>query len=150
MSPEMTLAPHFGTLARQIMEQAVLAAARDDLGMQTRAATLGESAPNGKADLFVEVVTPYSAAERVRFTVRQGSEDGKIVAAVDRPLSAENPAKYAAFVEMCESYARGPFASALKQAGVEARPVAIHASTAVPAQVRPSSSLRQISVAVRA
>ena len=62
--PGYGLGPHFGSLARLVMEQAVLGAARDERGWTTRVAALGEAPPAGKPDLFVEVYTPYMPGRR--------------------------------------------------------------------------------------
>jgi len=129
-APEATVhGPHFGSLARLIMEQAVLGASRDDLGTATRAMSLGEDPPPGKPELSAVLVTPYRAGERIRWTVRRGGFDGPVVADAKLELLASDPSAYPAFVAMAEGYARGPFAEGFKKAGLSARPDAVRAAT---------------------
>src|SRR5260370_15048119 len=107
--PEILGGPHFGTLARLIMEQAILGAARDDMGMATRAMALGDAAPAGAADLFVEVITPYQSGGSVHFTIRRGGEAGDILAESSSTWAATDPRAYARFIPEAEAKARAPF-----------------------------------------
>ena len=113
--PAFTLA-HDGTagglLLRELQRQAVLIAARDELGLRTRDAVLGEPAGRGAVTLRAQTRVWRGSRAELRLSVAK-------TAAADQPwatfpLSDDPLVDCPAFVARCEAASRGPYLDALR------------------------------------
>lgn len=116
-----------GILLRELFRQALLIAARDELGLQTRDMTLRESpafgadaansAPVAYRPLDLDVVVKIGQA--VRLELRRGpGPDGPVAWAHAYPLTAKDEVDYTEVVRLAERLARQDFVEALQAAGV--------------------------------
>jgi tetratricopeptide (TPR) repeat protein len=107
-----------GLLLREILRQAILLAARDELGLSTRDATLREiprSAP-GSLDVRTSVVR----GDQCRVIVERGPADKReVVWQAEFPL-ADEPINYHKLVTAMEKHAREAIPQALQRAGYPA------------------------------
>jgi len=107
-----------GILLREILRQAVLIAARDELGAGTRDEALGESLVGAPKNPDVEVASLYRREEKSHAMIRRlGEKQSEML--LDQPLTTyELPD----LVEAVEKLSRTEFPAVLKQLGLEGRP----------------------------
>jgi len=147
-----------GLLAREVVRQAVLIAARDGLGLATRDATLGD-APDTAGAPEVGFLCRLGVGSGV--TIRRGGGDAAAVL-LDRDLSKAftDGAKLPGLVEGVERLAREGFPEALKQAGFAGAPArqrpgaplpaGVDRRLAAPVPTAQFAALRQVHRAIRA
>jgi tetratricopeptide (TPR) repeat protein len=137
--PDMTVEkPAAKLLIREIVRQAVLIAARDELGLSTRDATLRESMPAGAADsaLQIDVQTAESSDKFVRFRLSLGGGDQAppfYEKQIALTLTDPDVVDYVAFVAALEELSRTELVEALKKSGLEGKSNPLDASVKVPA-----------------
>jgi uncharacterized protein HemY len=123
-----------GLLARELVRQAVLLAARDELGAATRDEVLGEAAPAAEdahsAD-FAQLLR-YDGAARVR--VAQGTEAAKALLECEIEPSA-HVHDLIALAKGAERLSRTEFPTALRSMGVLGTPNVLNPDAAVPQAV---------------
>src|SRR5579864_575858 len=122
-----------GILARELVNQAFLIAARDGLGLATRDELLGESAPAGAPDATVGVLTTC-ASDRdapVPAALAKNSKHETIWLQAF-PLLDDNSIDYPRLVDELEELSRGKVLATLKQSGFEGRPNAVRAEAPAP------------------
>ncbi len=127
--------PHLGMLAREIPRQALLIAARDGLGLETRDATLGDSAGAAKGEVIADLVTCIVEEDSARLTIRRGAADAAepdFLFAEDWPLPIRELLDYPKLVERTESFSRGPFVEILKKAGCTGKAITARAEATAP------------------
>lgn len=120
-----------GILARAIVAEAFLMAAREEMGLATRDEWLGDARPDR-----TPVVTIGITVDRSVGTAAPGRSDskGKLWNQV-LPYRADDSLDYPKLVEQMESAARGRMLETLKQAGLAGRPNHIQSAGAVPEDV---------------
>ncbi|MEN6451855.1 MAG: hypothetical protein ABFC96_15300 [Thermoguttaceae bacterium] len=127
---------HGDPLTRELVRQALLIAARDELGLVTRDAWLGDAMPtqgdNPPLDIVVSPSRPLSLLEILR-----GFYPVQWIIAHDDVRVADELDYIAVATEM-EKRSRGYFVSALKQAGWDGKPHAIHPKGQMPEGVEES------------
>lgn len=115
-------------LAREIVRQALLIAARDQLQWTTRDETLSESIPSANEQVAAKWVleTRFPYAGQTELTLRRVESDGKAsdVWKEQIALNADDshPFDYAALVASAERWSRETFPSLLKQGELSGEP----------------------------
>jgi tetratricopeptide (TPR) repeat protein len=153
-----------GILARELFRQALLIAARDELGLATRDELLGDAAPAEAAgDPRAELITllRYGTANESRVLVRR--TDGpraETLLAQDLPGMKRPFGEPPRLVEAAEVLSRTGFPSALRKLGLDGRPNAIHEAAQLPVGVEerlwrlgytePFAAVRALHEAIRA
>ncbi|HWE38622.1 MAG TPA: hypothetical protein VG406_18880 [Isosphaeraceae bacterium] len=110
-----------GPLAREVVCQAVLVAARDELGARTRDELLGEPLPATPAVARLDVVVPDDPNGTIRLEARGGDGQGEPTWSQEVKFERGGSADYVSLVEGAEALSRGAFRQALARAGVEDR-----------------------------
>ncbi len=108
--------PVSSLLLRELVRQAVLIAARDELGLATRDQSLREDMPDGRLDVTLAI----DGKESLAFRVRRAK---KTIFKKELPFAGAN-AKYDKLVSQLEALSRGELVAALRSADVtgERRP----------------------------
>jgi hypothetical protein len=125
--------PQHGILVRELMRQALLMAAREEVGLATRDVTLRESAeqaPDGLRGLGAHAfVRPFQGTQVQLFRDADPSgppanlapvpptRDRQILLQTLIPIQPKEEAEYPALVAKAEAFSRGEFESALGAAG---------------------------------
>ena len=121
-------------LARELVRQAFLIAARDELGLATRDAWLGDAMPAGRDNALWDVATTLRddavAVEMVRGEAPNQARSGQQT--LGRPIRAVHSMDYRLLTEAEEVLSRTTFVDALKQAGFKGQPNRPDESIAVP------------------
>jgi tetratricopeptide (TPR) repeat protein len=105
-----------GLLIREIVRQAILIAARDGLGLQTRDQVLGEIFPETATVLKVHTKALPGKSVAVRI-----SRKDAVLLEKEIPLPAGGTIDYAALVHEAEALSRGAFIDVLKSAGFQGK-----------------------------
>jgi tetratricopeptide (TPR) repeat protein len=125
-----------GLLLRELVRQAVLLAARDELGQATRDETLrerwGERADGGPLPL--DIIVHVQDGGRTSITLCRIS-GGKPEVLFDRELSLDDPDLVLPMLKIAESFSREDFPAALRKAGFDGKANAVKDDLAVPADV---------------
>lgn len=107
---------------RELIRQAILMTARDELGLATRDELLDDAAPAEGEGEAIELSTLFRR-ERSRAIVRQGEGDGaEVLLSVDLGEEPDAAGYEAAIVVRVESLARTDFVELLKQLGLKGEP----------------------------
>jgi len=130
-------------LARELVRQAFLVAARDELGMATRDAVLGDwRASDGQGnDPTAELVIQFQPGGSSRAWVRQtGQSAGTTLLEINltdvvASLTESTPDNLAKLVEIAETLSRNEFRAALRTLGAEGQANALRPDAPVPAGV---------------
>jgi tetratricopeptide (TPR) repeat protein len=120
-----------GILMREVIRQAVLIAARDELGASTRDEVLGELLTEAVTPPAVEVVSIFREGGKSRAAIRRLA-DNEGAPLVDEPLAAVAIPK---LVEKAEHFSRTGFLGALKTLGLSGRANVLKHDAEVPAGV---------------
>jgi tetratricopeptide (TPR) repeat protein len=111
-----------GILERELVRQALLIAARDELGLSTRDELLDDARP-GKADGPPIELAILFRPNDCRAVVRRGAgEKAEVLFQHDLGTKPDNSRYTAELTALAESLARTEFLALLKQLGVEGRP----------------------------
>jgi tetratricopeptide (TPR) repeat protein len=109
-----------GLLLREIVRQAILVAARDELGLATRDATLREVAPGASGAL--DVRTSFIVGDKCRITLERGPADKReVVWQKDIPMIGKR-VDYHKLVAAAGDLSRKELPDALRKAGYAAGP----------------------------
>jgi hypothetical protein len=131
---------HRGILARELVRQAVLLAAREELGLVTRDEVLRESVLVNRGyqvEADLELTTVFVPGRSARFTlVRLLGAERQTVWSQEVPLLAVNRLDYLALVERLGPWTRTSLPRALRQAGFPSRPRPAPGNAVPPADVR--------------
>lgn len=146
-----------GLLARELIRQAVLIAAEDELGLTTLDSSLGDQIPSGRESGPVDIqlnaikVIPAASARIagettkivLSITLRRGGSSGT---ASRNLLTVKLPVRdwFDPLVEQLEADSRGQFVEALRQAGFQ-EPIAGKPVTRTPVLVTPDDRMDMIS-----
>lgn len=107
------------TLAHEIMRQAMLCAARHELGLLTRDATLGEAAPGAMAKPSAVLTLHISSipSERVAISIVQQQENGEDhqLWTKEVRISGTQAESYSTILELAETWSRTEFAALLRK-----------------------------------
>jgi tetratricopeptide (TPR) repeat protein len=123
---------HQGQLAREIVRQALLIAAREELGLTTRDAWLGDPMPSARDNAPLDLeATP---GEPSRVTILRGSGPNR-AAIGHHDLDVAAGLDYRKLVVDMEGLSRREFVAALKQAGFAGKPNPLRTDLAVPEQI---------------
>jgi hypothetical protein len=135
--------PNRGVLLREMARQALLLAARDELGLATRDLWLGDEMPSEGQNQPFEVATTQKNPRTL--VVRRGfSPPGKLVMELQPKASPPPPAEgldsdslidYAAFLAEMETLSRTKFVQALRQSGFQGRANPLHGEAAAPEDI---------------
>jgi tetratricopeptide (TPR) repeat protein len=146
-----------GLLARELLRQSLLIAARDELGLLTRDFWLGEPMPDAGASPPLDLAVKPGNPNRVE-VFRVAEKARQVVAEQELKLVARD--YYPSFISATEKLSRSGFVDVLKKAGFCGKPNAWKASLPLPDDAKRlieemtfSSqylALRQIHAAVRA
>jgi tetratricopeptide (TPR) repeat protein len=111
-----------GLLLRELQRQAVLLAAREELGLATRDAVLGEPGGRGAVTLRAQTRVWRGSRAELRLSVAKATADRPWVSF---PISDDPLVDYPAFITACEAASRGPYLDALRAVvGTGRRPTA--------------------------
>ncbi len=128
-----------GILARELFRQALLIAARDELGLATRDELLGDARPAEAAgDPRAELITVLrfgSASESQVLIRRTNGPRAEALLAQDLPGTKPPFGELPRLVEAAEVLSRTAFPSALRKLGLDGRPNEIHDDARLPAGV---------------
>ena len=128
-----------GILARELFRQALLIAARDELGLATRDELLGDAAPAAAAgDPQAELITVLRAGDGKASRVVIRRTDGpntESLLAQDLPGTKPPFGELPRLVEAAETLSRTGFPAALRKLGLEGRPNARRDDAGLPAGV---------------
>jgi tetratricopeptide (TPR) repeat protein len=117
-----------GILLRELIRQAVLIAARDELGATTRDEVLGESSTAASTGPELEVASSFRAGAKGRATIRStGPQEAGML--LDQPLPG---ADLPALVETAELLSRTGFPALLKPLGLMGKANATRANAPLP------------------
>ena len=127
-----------GFLARELIRQAALITARDELGAVTRDEVLGEPAASAKEGSIIEVCSLFTdGSDTPNHAFIRRAQDKTSETLTDRAL----PSPYLEsggiikLVDAAESLSRTEFPEALKKLGLEGKPHAVHAKGTVSAEI---------------
>jgi tetratricopeptide (TPR) repeat protein len=152
-----------GILARELFRQALLIAARDELGLATRDELLGDPPPaaaggDPQAELLTVLRSGTGDASRVLIRRIDGTRAG-VLLAKDLPGTKSPFGELPPLAATAEVLSRTEFAEALRKLGLEGRPNAIRDDAGLPAGVEerlsrlgytePFAAVRAIHEAIR-
>ena len=124
---------------RELMRQALLISARDELGLATRDEVLGDAiAANALAASDVELVTVFHTVEgKLSPAVIRRGEGALSQTLFDRDMGYNNPPRHDRrnTAEIAEELSRTEFPAMLKQLGMEGKPNAFQPDAGLPAGV---------------
>ncbi|MBX3412424.1 MAG: hypothetical protein KF708_07040 [Pirellulales bacterium] len=119
--PDLTVEKASGKLlVRELLRQAILIAARDELGMATRDETLREPFPQepGPDQLLLDVLTARAAGKFVRVTLTSANASDPVYhEEIASPFSRLEDVDYLGITVAVEERSRGQFVQALRDAG---------------------------------
>lgn len=114
---------HRGLLAREVVRQAILLAAREGRGLTTRDGTLGENFEGGTSVRPLRVGTFFMTGKTVKVTVhRQFGQERPPLWEREFPLPGGDRVDLAKLVEDFEGLSRGPFLEVIEKADYAKRP----------------------------
>jgi len=122
-------------LLREIARQAILIAARDELGLSTRDASLGDAMSSDVAQPPIRLTTQPLVPPKLivyRGTVALGTLLVQVVKSLDSESPSVDIHKYLAETE---GFSRTSFVEALKKAGFQGTAVAFHPEAGVPEEI---------------
>jgi tetratricopeptide (TPR) repeat protein len=119
---ELRANPHYGILVRELVRQAFLIAAREELGLPTRDGTLRETVPADWAAAAVELTLTAPADTPAQVTLRRGPAH-QLLATQLLPLPKRTAfVEYTQLLEQVELLSRDHFCVVLRQAGWQGTP----------------------------
>jgi hypothetical protein len=126
-----------GILSRELVRQAMLIAARDELGLVTRDEVLGESLPAAPSGPTLELGSFMMSRNGIHLTnhafVARGEGDrAERLLIVNLPCPYSRDGSLAGLVEKAEALSRVEFPGALGKLGATGKPNAVRASAPVP------------------
>jgi tetratricopeptide (TPR) repeat protein len=125
-----------GILARELIRQSILIAARDELRLATRDEVLGDSPPAGQEGAAVEVVTLFRAGTINQALVRRCTgEHVELLLKLDLVAPESRVDELGNLVAVAETLSRTEFPGVLKQLGLEGKPNAISPESDLPGLV---------------
>ncbi len=129
-----------GILARELVRQAMLIAARDELGLATRDAVLGEPLPGSSGELSLRLGSFVSSGNGTMqtnhaFVTRGVGTRAERLLVVDLPCPYSPIGTPAKLVERAEALSRAEFPGLLRKLGAAGEPNAARADAKVPAGV---------------
>ncbi len=128
-----------GLLARELFRQALLIAARDELGLATRDELLGDAAPAaGAGDPRAELVTVLrTGADRTGrvLLLRPAAPVAEALLTQELPRTKGPFGELPRLVEAAEALSRTGFPGAMRKLGLEGRPDVVRDDGAMPAGV---------------
>lgn len=122
-----------GLLVRELARQAILIAARDELGLSTRDELLGEASPARGDGAPVDLITDFHE-DAGRLLIRRGGDE-KAPLVFDRDMGPDSqgaPGTLTRFAVFVESLSRTEFPVALKALGLEGTPNMFRAEAGLP------------------
>jgi tetratricopeptide (TPR) repeat protein len=152
-----------GILARELVRQAVLIAARDELGLSTRDQVLGDQAASGQGIDRVELAMLMAPEGRSpnRFLVRRIAGD-QVESLLDRELldANDSPDNLAKLAEVAEAMSRNELPGVLKKLRLEGKPNSLRTEGDLPGELEQRlsglsftelfSAVRDVHAAIRA
>ncbi len=148
-----------GLLSREIVRQAVLLAARDELGLPTRDEVLGDAPPGGQGSVTADVATLLRV--NGAGSVRMGRADGgKMAFLMERDFLPAAPVHdVVEIAAAAERLSRTEFPRALRALGLDGKPNAVRSHGEIPGPVEnqlaglgfvePLVALRALHTAIR-
>ncbi len=136
-----------GRLLEELARQSFLVAARDELGLRTRDASLGDEMPGGGDNAPFAVAAEFGSHSRL--VVRRGLASPRKTV-LDKELRAATVSEkmasdrsftsidYRVVLTELEEFSRGGFVAALRQAGFEGKPHVLKDSAGVPPKIEKS------------
>jgi tetratricopeptide (TPR) repeat protein len=124
-----------GILDRELVRQALLIAARDELGLSTRDELLDDAPPGNGEGETIEIATVFRA-NACRALVRQG--EGPVAKVLQKYDLGKNPddAYYLVMLtSLAEAMSRTEFTELLKQLGLKGKPNPVRERAPVPPEV---------------
>ena len=121
-----------GILAREVVRQAILIAARDELGLATRDELLGDSPPVGQGSASAEVASLLRPSVSAQVEIGRGEGKRKNVLLKKDLLPHERQYLIIQLVDAAEKFSRTEFPDALRKLGVEGKPNALVPEAALP------------------
>ena len=132
---EDTLGTRQGILDRELVRQALLIAARDELGLSTRDELLDDAPPETGEGEAVEVTTLFRPND-CRALVRRGEgQKTEILQKHDLGTNPDESGYLMRLTVLSESLSRSKFPDLLKQLGLNGRPNPVRADAPVPPDV---------------
>ncbi len=108
---------------RELVREAILIAARDEIGALTRDELLGETAPQNPRTLALKYEYALPRGSKDHFVkIKRIEDDGQETALRDYPLSlmVQNAVEYPGLITKIEEHSRQQFVAFLKNSGVKA------------------------------
>ncbi|WP_406697455.1 hypothetical protein V5E97_01225 [Singulisphaera sp. Ch08] len=123
---------HHGRLARELARQAVLLAAREELNVTVRDASIGDPAPSGRPTAVIEVAVLCSR-EKVAIRLSRGQGEKREVLFERMLRDNERLNDYLTLGKNAEAASRDGLPEALVKAGVKKKPVPKKGDVRLPA-----------------
>ncbi len=124
-----------GILDREIVRQALLIAARDELGLSTRDELLDDAAPGDGEEAPIEIATVFRA-NGCRALVRRGEgQAAKVVQTYDLGDDPDDASFLMKLTARGESLSRTEFPALLRQLGLRGKPNPVRERAALPREV---------------
>jgi tetratricopeptide (TPR) repeat protein len=111
-----------GILARELFRQALLIAARDEMGLATRDELLGDAAGGAPQADLITVLRSGNAGDSRALIRRMGGPAAEVLLAHDLPAGQRPLGELPRLVEAAEVLSRTGFPAALRKLGLEGRP----------------------------
>ncbi|HWE37970.1 MAG TPA: hypothetical protein VG406_15475 [Isosphaeraceae bacterium] len=124
-----------GILLRELVRQALLIAARDELGLATRDESLDDIAPPAAEGQAVELATLFRPGGTRAMLRRVGGEGAGVVLKVDLGDDPDNGNYPLRLAKQAEGMSRSEFVAALKGLGAEGTANEVRDAAPVPAKV---------------
>jgi hypothetical protein len=147
-----------GLLARELIRQAILLAARDELGLATRDELLGDAAPNGKGNASADFALRPRLGGPASVKIRRGAAGDESLLDVDL-LPAAGIHDLIELARAAEGLSRTEFPRVLRTMGLEGKPNARRPQAELPGSVEdrlknlgmvdPLVAVRELHAAIR-
>lgn len=125
-----------GILARELIRQSVLIAARDELGLDTRDEAIGDSPPAGREGAAVEVITHFRPGAISQVIVRRvEGEHVESLLKLDLGSPASRTDTLVHLLTIAETLSRTEFPKVLKRLGLDGEPNVVSRESDLPGLV---------------
>ena len=124
-----------GILLRELVRQAMLIAARDELGLATRDAILDDEAPGAAGGPAVELATLFRPGASRALVRRAGGDKAETLLKVDLGPNPDSGEYASNLAKQAEGLSRSEFVAALKKLGAAGSANQVRAGGAVPEEV---------------
>jgi tetratricopeptide (TPR) repeat protein len=111
-----------GILERELIRQAILIAARDELGLATRDELLDDAPPGRSEELPLEIAILFRQDECHVVVRRRAGEKSEVLLQHDLGTKPDHSRYTAELTSLAEELARSEFPALLKRLGLEGRP----------------------------